>query len=32
MLKQWLDENMTRVLTAALKDELKDNPSRLQRD
>ena len=32
MLKQWLDENMARVLTAALKDELKDDPSRLQGD
>ncbi len=32
MLKQWLDENMARVLTSALKDELKDNPSRLQQD
>ncbi len=30
MLKQWLDENMARVLTAALQDELKNNPSRLQ--
>jgi hypothetical protein len=30
--QKWLDENMTRVLTAALKDELKDNPSRLQTD
>ena len=32
MLRQWLDENMARVLTAALKDELKDDPSRLQGD
>ena len=32
MLRQWLDENMARVLTAALKDELKDNPARFQRD
>jgi Protein of unknown function (DUF2497) len=32
MLKQWLDENMARVLTAALQDELKNNPSRLQGD
>ena len=30
MLKQWLDENMARVLTSALQDELKNNPSRLQ--
>ena len=29
---QWLDENMTRVLTAALKDELKNNPARLHGD
>lgn len=28
MLRQWLDENMARVLTAALKDELKNNPAR----
>jgi cell pole-organizing protein PopZ len=32
MLRQWLDENMARVLTAALKDELKSNPSRLTGD
>ena len=32
MLRQWLDENMARVLTAALKDELKDDPSRRQGD
>ena len=32
MLRQWLDENMARVLTAALKDELKDDPSRPQGD
>jgi hypothetical protein len=32
MLRQWLDENMARVLTAALKDELKDNPARLRGD
>ena len=32
MLRQWLDENMARVLTAALKDELRDNPARFQRD
>jgi uncharacterized protein len=32
MLKQWLDENMPRVLTAALKDELGDHNSRRQRD
>ncbi len=30
MLRQWLDENMARVVTAALKDELKSNPSRLR--
>jgi cell pole-organizing protein PopZ len=30
MLQRWLDENMTRVLTAALKDELRDNPARFQ--
>lgn len=32
MLRQWLDENMARVLTAALKDELKNNPARLRGD
>jgi cell pole-organizing protein PopZ len=32
MLQRWLDENMTRVLTAALHDELRDNPGRFQRD
>jgi len=32
MLQRWLDENMTRVLTAALKDELRDNPGRFQAD
>jgi cell pole-organizing protein PopZ len=32
MLQRWLDENMTRVLAAALHDELRDNPSRFQRD
>jgi uncharacterized protein len=32
MLRQWLDENMARVLTSALKDELKDNPARFQQD
>jgi hypothetical protein len=32
MLRQWLDENMARVLTAALKDELKNNPARLTGD
>jgi cell pole-organizing protein PopZ len=32
MLRQWLDENMARVLTAALQDELRDNPARLERD
>lgn len=30
MLQKWLDENMTRVLTAALKDELRENPARLR--
>jgi cell pole-organizing protein PopZ len=32
MLQRWLDENMTRVLTAALKDELRDNPARFDTD
>jgi cell pole-organizing protein PopZ len=32
MLRQWLDENMARVLTAALKDELRNNPARLTGD
>jgi cell pole-organizing protein PopZ len=32
MLQRWLDENMARVLTAALKDELRDNPARFERD
>jgi cell pole-organizing protein PopZ len=32
MLQRWLDENMTRVLTAALQDELRDNPRRFERD
>jgi hypothetical protein len=32
MLRQWLDENMPRMVTAALKDELRDNPARFQRD
>ncbi len=32
MLKQWLDENMPRVLTAALKDELGDTGPRRQKD
>jgi cell pole-organizing protein PopZ len=32
MLRKWLDENMARVLTSALKDELRDNPARFQRD
>jgi hypothetical protein len=32
MLQRWLDENMTRVLTSALRDELRDNPGRFQRD
>ena len=32
MLRQWLDENMARVLTSALRDELKDNPGRFQQD
>ena len=32
MLRQWLDENMPRMVTAALKDELRDNPARFQPD
>jgi len=32
MLQQWLEENMARVLTAALKDEIKHNPSRFEGD
>ena len=32
MLRQWLDENMARVLTTALKDELRENPARFERD
>jgi uncharacterized protein len=32
MLQCWLDENMSRVLTAALKDELRDNPARFDTD
>jgi cell pole-organizing protein PopZ len=32
MLRQWLDENMSRVLTSALRDELKNDPARFQRD
>jgi uncharacterized protein len=32
MLQRWLDENMTRVLTLALKDELRDNPARFHED
>jgi cell pole-organizing protein PopZ len=32
MLRQWLDENMPRMVSAALKDELRDNPARFQRD
>lgn len=32
MLRQWLDENMARVLTSALQDELRSNPARFQRD
>jgi len=32
MLRQWLDENMPRVLTAVLKDELEDNSARGQGD
>jgi cell pole-organizing protein PopZ len=32
MLKQWLEENMTRVLTAALQDEIKKDPARFERD
>jgi cell pole-organizing protein PopZ len=32
MLRQWLDENMARVLTAALQDEIRNDPTRFQRD
>ena len=32
MLKQWLDENMSRVLTAALKEELGDRGQYRQGD
>jgi cell pole-organizing protein PopZ len=32
MLRQWLDENMPRMVSAALKDEFRDNPVRFQRD
>ena len=32
MLQQWLDENMARVVTAALKDEIRNDPARFQRD
>jgi cell pole-organizing protein PopZ len=32
MLRQWLDENMPRMVTAALKDELGDNSARGQGD
>jgi cell pole-organizing protein PopZ len=32
MLRQWLDENMPRMVTAALKDELRNNPALFQRD
>jgi len=32
MLRQWLDENMPRMVTAALKDELGDNSARGQED
>lgn len=32
MLRQWLDDNMARVLTSVLKDELRDNPARFQQD
>jgi hypothetical protein len=32
MLRQWLDENMARVVTAALKDEIRSDPARFQRD
>lgn len=32
MLRKWLDENMPRMVTAALKDELRNNPARFQRD
>jgi cell pole-organizing protein PopZ len=31
-LHQWLDENMARVVTAALKDEIRNDPARFQRD
>ncbi len=32
MLKQWLEENMTRVLTAALQDEIRSDPARFERN
>ncbi|MCJ7598889.1 MAG: DUF2497 domain-containing protein [Methyloceanibacter sp.] len=32
MLRQWLDENMSRVVTAVLKDEIENDPARYQRD
>ncbi|MGA7457188.1 MAG: DUF2497 domain-containing protein, partial [Methyloceanibacter sp.] len=32
MLRKWLDENMSRVLTSALRDELRNNPARFQQD
>ncbi|MBM3543848.1 MAG: DUF2497 domain-containing protein [Alphaproteobacteria bacterium] len=32
MLRQWLDENMSRVVTAVLQDEIKNDPARFQRD
>jgi len=32
MLRQWLDENMPRMVTAALKDELGDSSARGQGD
>lgn len=32
MLQQWLDENMARVVSAALKDEIRNDPARFQRD
>ena len=32
MLQQWLNENMARVVTAALKDEIRSDPARFQRD
>ncbi len=32
MLQQWLNENMARVVTAALKDEIREHPARFQPD